>query len=119
LNWFVCIPGHDPYHADRPCQPDGSDCCDQQRRNLPFFPETVGYSELEFAVQAALEKYNLEAENRRLLANHPPEALDLKLLERQFRALPTLTGTNRAESSFPRSHRKSLKDHPGMRKKFR
>lgn len=40
--------------------------------------------ELRFAVQAALEKYNLEAENRRLLAIVRQQALDLRLLERQY-----------------------------------
>jgi DNA-binding NtrC family response regulator len=55
-----------------------------------FFLKPWDDSELEFAVQAALEKYNLEAENRRLLAIIRRQALDLKLLERQFPGIADL-----------------------------
>jgi len=49
-----------------------------------FFVKPWNDNELLFAVQTALEKYNLEAENRRLLSIVRQQALDLKLLERQF-----------------------------------
>ena len=41
-------------------------------------------------MQAALEKYNLEAENRRLLEIVRRQALDLKLLERQYPGISEL-----------------------------
>lgn len=55
-----------------------------------FFIKPWNDTELQFAVQAALEKYNLEAENRRLLEIVRQQALDLKLLERQFPGIAEL-----------------------------
>ncbi|HSW62634.1 MAG TPA: response regulator [Dissulfurispiraceae bacterium] len=49
-----------------------------------FFTKPWDDVDLRFAVQAALEKYNLEAENRRLLAIVRQQAVDLRLLERQY-----------------------------------
>lgn len=55
-----------------------------------FFTKPWDTLELGFAVQAALEKYNLEAENRRLLEIVRRQALDLKLLERQYPGISEL-----------------------------
>ncbi len=46
--------------------------------------------DLRFAVQAAIEKYNLEEENRRLLKIVRNQALNLKLAERQFPGITKL-----------------------------
>ncbi|MCL5236871.1 MAG: response regulator [Nitrospirae bacterium] len=50
--------------------------------------------ELRLTVQTALDKYNLEEENRRLLKIVRQQALNLKLIERQF---PGITKLDRSE----------------------
>ncbi len=55
-----------------------------------FFMKPWDDTEFRFVVQAALDKYNLETENRRLLAIIRRQALDLKLLERQFPGIADL-----------------------------
>ena len=49
-----------------------------------FFVKPWNDIELKLAIRSALEKYNLEAENRRLLKIVKRQALDLKLLERKY-----------------------------------
>lgn len=46
--------------------------------------------ELRLTVQSAADKYNLEDENRRLLKIIKHQALDIKLLEREFPEIATL-----------------------------
>lgn len=46
--------------------------------------------DIKFAVRAAIDKYNLEEENRRLLEIVRQQALNIKLLERQFPGISKL-----------------------------
>lgn len=55
-----------------------------------FFTKPWNDTELRFSVVAALEKYNLEAENRRLLELVRKQAVDMKLLERQYPGIASL-----------------------------
>lgn len=49
-----------------------------------FFTKPWDDLELKFAIRAALEKFDLEAENRRLLATVKNQAMELKVLERRY-----------------------------------
>ncbi|MBV5337812.1 MAG: response regulator, partial [Deltaproteobacteria bacterium] len=40
--------------------------------------------ELKFAIRSALERYDLEAENRRLLATVKNQAMEIKVLEKRY-----------------------------------
>ena len=55
-----------------------------------FFTKPWDDVELRFAVKSALEKYDLEAENRRLLDIVRKQALNLKLLEKEFPGITDL-----------------------------
>lgn len=51
--------------------------------------------ELRLTIMSALEKYNLEAENRKLLATVKRQSLDIKLMEKKY---PGITRLDRDES---------------------
>jgi DNA-binding NtrC family response regulator len=55
-----------------------------------FFTKPWDDMDLRFAVRAAIDKYNLEDENRRLLYLVRKQALNFKLLERQFPGITKL-----------------------------
>lgn len=55
-----------------------------------FFTKPWNDLDIKFAVKAAIDKYNLEEENRRLLKIIRQQALNLKLLERQFPGITKL-----------------------------
>ena len=49
-----------------------------------FFSKPWDDQNLKFAIRGALEKYDLEAENRRLLATVRQQSLEFKVLEKRF-----------------------------------
>jgi two-component system, probable response regulator PhcQ len=49
-----------------------------------FFLKPWDDSELSFALKSAIEKYDLEAENRRLLATVKSQALEIRVLEKRY-----------------------------------
>ena len=49
-----------------------------------FFTKPWHDLALKFAIRSAIEKYDLEAENRRLLATVKSQAMELKVLERRY-----------------------------------
>jgi DNA-binding NtrC family response regulator len=49
-----------------------------------FFTKPWDDTQLRFALLSAVEKYNLEAENRRLLSTVKDQALEIKVLERRY-----------------------------------
>lgn len=49
-----------------------------------FFTKPWNDLELKFAIRSALEKYDLEAENRRLLATVKSQVMELKVLEKRY-----------------------------------
>jgi DNA-binding NtrC family response regulator len=55
-----------------------------------FFTKPWDDFELRFAVKSSIEKYDLEEENRRLLSIVKKQALNLKLLEKEFPGITQL-----------------------------
>jgi len=49
-----------------------------------FFAKPWNDQELKYALRSALEKYDLEAENRRLLATVKQQSLEIKVLEKRY-----------------------------------
>ena len=49
-----------------------------------FFSKPWNDNELKYAIRSAVEKYNLETENRRLLATIKQQSLEIKVLEKRF-----------------------------------
>ena len=49
-----------------------------------FFTKPWDDMQIRFALMSAVEKYNLEAENRRLLATVKEQAMELKVLEKRY-----------------------------------
>ena len=49
-----------------------------------FFSKPWDDHNLKFAIRSAIEKYDLEAENRRLLATIKQQSLEIKVLERRY-----------------------------------
>ena len=49
-----------------------------------FFTKPWNDTELKFAIRSALERYDLEAENRRLLATVRSQAMEIKVLEKRY-----------------------------------
>ena len=62
-----------------------------------FFTKPWDDAQLRFALQSAVEKFNLEAENRRLLATVKEQAMEIKVLEKRYpgisRVKKDITGT--------------------------
>ena len=49
-----------------------------------FFTKPWDDTELKFAIRSAIERYDLEEENRRLLATVRSQAMEIKVLERRY-----------------------------------
>jgi len=49
-----------------------------------FFTKPWNDTELKFAIRSALERYDLEAENRRLLSTVKNQAMEIKVLEKRY-----------------------------------
>lgn len=49
-----------------------------------FFTKPWDDTQLRFALMSAVEKFNLEAENRRLLATVKDQAMEIKVLEKRY-----------------------------------
>jgi two-component system, probable response regulator PhcQ len=49
-----------------------------------FFTKPWDDTEIKFAIRSAIEKYDLERENRRLLSTIKRQSLEMKVLERRF-----------------------------------
>lgn len=49
-----------------------------------FFTKPWDDNDIKFAIRSAIEKYDLEAENRRLLATVRSQAMEIKVLERRY-----------------------------------
>lgn len=62
-----------------------------------FFTKPWDDMQLLFAIKAAFEKFDLEEENRRLLETVKRQAVDLKLLEKEF---PSITRLRRDEKGY-------------------
>jgi hypothetical protein len=49
-----------------------------------FFSKPWEDLDLKFAIRSAIEKFDLEAENRRLLATLAQQSLEIKVLEKRY-----------------------------------
>lgn len=49
-----------------------------------FFTKPWNDTDLKFAIRSAIERYDLEAENRRLLATVKNQAMEIKVLEKRY-----------------------------------
>ena len=66
-----------------------------------FFTKPWNDLEIKFAVRSAVEKYDLEAENRRLLSTIHHQALELKLLEKRYPGITRLVKNRKGSFVLP------------------
>jgi len=66
-----------------------------------FFTKPWDDMELKFAVRSAIEKYDLEAENRRLLSTIRQQAIELKVLERRYPGITRLVKDRQGSFVLP------------------
>jgi len=75
-----------------------------------FFAKPWNEIELKLAIRSALDKYNLEEENRRLLRIVKKQALDLKLLERKYPSITKLEKDNEGNLVLPEVSEKEFSE---------
>ncbi len=66
-----------------------------------FFTKPWDDMQLRFALLSAVEKYNLEAENRRLLATVKDQAMEIKVLERRYPGISRVEKDSRGTFVLP------------------
>jgi two-component system, probable response regulator PhcQ len=66
-----------------------------------FFTKPWDDMELKFAIRSAIERYDLEAENRRLLKTIRQQALAIKVLEKQYPGISRLEKDSRGNFVLP------------------
>lgn len=66
-----------------------------------FFTKPWNDIEIKFAVRSAVEKYDLEAENRKLLSTIRRQAQDLKLLEQNYPGITRLVKDRQGSFVLP------------------
>lgn len=66
-----------------------------------FFTKPWNDLELRFAIRSAVEKHDLEAENRRLLRTVRQQALELRVLEKQYPGITRLEKDGRGNFVLP------------------
>lgn len=75
-----------------------------------FFTKPWDDSVLKLAIRAALEKYDLESENRRLLATVKRQSRELKLLEQRYPGISTLKRTAQGAYELPEISDRELQE---------
>lgn len=66
-----------------------------------FFTKPWDDTQLRFALRSAVEKYDLEAENRRLLATVKDQAMEIKVLERRYPGISRVQKDSRGMFVLP------------------
>ena len=66
-----------------------------------FFTKPWNDIEIKFAIRSAVEKYDLEAENRRLLRTIRQQALEIKVLEKQYPGITRLAKDKQGSFVLP------------------
>lgn len=66
-----------------------------------FFTKPWDDTQLRFALLSAVEKYNLEAENRRLLATVKDQAMEIKVLEKRYPGISRVQKDSRGTFVLP------------------
>jgi len=75
-----------------------------------FFTKPWNDMELILSIRSAMEKYDLEAENRRLLKTVRNQSLELKLLERSYPGIGRLEKDERGNVILPEMSERELAD---------
>jgi DNA-binding NtrC family response regulator len=66
-----------------------------------FFSKPWNDHDLKFAIRSAIEKYDLEAENRRLLATIRQKSLEIKVLEKRYPGISRVEKDDRGVFVLP------------------
>jgi DNA-binding NtrC family response regulator len=66
-----------------------------------FFAKPWDDDHLKYAIRSAIEKYDLEAENRRLLATVQQQSLELKVLEKRYPGITRVEKDSRGVFILP------------------
>lgn len=66
-----------------------------------FFTKPWDDTQIRFALLSAVEKFNLEAENRRLLATVKDQAMEIKVLERRYPGISRVEKDSRGTFVLP------------------
>lgn len=66
-----------------------------------FFTKPWNDTELKFAIRSAIERYDLEAENRRLLATVKSQAMEIKVLEKRYPGISRVEKDDRGSFVLP------------------
>lgn len=66
-----------------------------------FFTKPWNDTELKFAIRSAIERYDLEAENRRLLATVKSQAMEIKVLEKRYPGISRVEKDQRGSFVLP------------------
>ncbi|MBV5341981.1 MAG: response regulator [Deltaproteobacteria bacterium] len=66
-----------------------------------FFSKPWNDQNLKFAIRSAIEKYDLETENRRLLATVKQQSLEIKVLERRYPGISRVEKDSRGTLVLP------------------
>lgn len=75
-----------------------------------FFSKPWNDHDLKFALRSAIEKFDLEAENRRLLATVKSQAVELKGLERNYPGISTVARDEQGSLILPEVSDVQLKE---------
>lgn len=75
-----------------------------------FFSKPWSDIELKLAIRSALDKYNLEEENKRLLKIVKRQAMDLKLLEKKYPGITKLEKDEQGNLVLPDMSEEELSD---------
>ena len=66
-----------------------------------FFSKPWDENHLKYAIRSAIEKFNLETENRRLLATVKQQSLEIKVLEKRFPGISRVEKDDRGAFVLP------------------
>jgi DNA-binding NtrC family response regulator len=66
-----------------------------------FFSKPWNDHDLKFAIRSAIEKFDLEAENRRLLATIQQQSLEIKVLEKRYPGISRVEKDDRGVFVLP------------------
>jgi len=66
-----------------------------------FFAKPWDDTQLRFALMSAVEKYDMEAENRRLLATVKEQAMEIKILEKRYPGISRVEKDSRGAFVLP------------------
>ncbi len=75
-----------------------------------FFSKPWDDQNLKFAIRAAIEKYDLESENRRLLATVKQQSLEIKVVEKRYPGISRVEKDEQGVFMLPDISEEEIKD---------